>query len=124
MANAVSQDPSLAKSKITWGKVPTHYRERGLKTLITTAKQYNFHLDRGVGNWAPLFLLSSSYHNNYNPKKPTSSNRSEQNTAGSSGNVEKQIELERSLAQTSHDSENSTASEIRAMASKRRRQET
>ncbi|KAG1437844.1 hypothetical protein G6F56_012904 [Rhizopus delemar] len=124
MANAVSQDPSLDKSKITGGKVPTHYRDRGLKTLIATAKQFNFHLDRSVGDWASLLLLSSSYHNNYNPKKPTSSNRSEQNMAGSSGNVEESIEQERHLCQTSHDSEHSTASESRAMASKRRRQET
>ncbi|CAO3685726.1 unnamed protein product [Rhizopus stolonifer] len=50
MANAVSQNPSLDKSKITWGKVPTHCRERGLKTLITTAKQYNFYFDRSVGD--------------------------------------------------------------------------
>ncbi|KAG1437828.1 hypothetical protein G6F56_012912 [Rhizopus delemar] len=92
--------------------------------LEATAKQFNFHLDRSVGNWAPLLLLSSSYHNNYNPKKSTSSNRSEQNMAGSSGNVEESIEQERHLGQTSHDSEHSTASESRAMASKRRRQET
>ncbi|KAG1469092.1 hypothetical protein G6F56_003461 [Rhizopus delemar] len=95
MANAVSQDPSLDKSKITWGKVPTHYQERGLKTLIATAKQFDFHLDR-----------------------------SEQNTAEISSNVEESIEQERHLAQTSHDSEHSAASESRAMASKRRRQET
>ncbi|KAG1440123.1 hypothetical protein G6F56_012041 [Rhizopus delemar] len=70
MANAVSQDPSLDK---------------------TTAKQFNFHLDRSVGDWASLLLLSSSYHNNYKPKKPHQAIE-EQNLARSSGNVEQSIE--------------------------------
>lgn len=71
IANEVAKDSSLDQTRKTWGKIPSHYKERGVKTLIETAKKFNFHLDRSYENWAPLLLLSTSYHNNFNISIPT-----------------------------------------------------
>ncbi|KAG1442768.1 hypothetical protein G6F56_010933 [Rhizopus delemar] len=50
ISNEAAKDSSLDQTRKIWGEISSYYKERGVKTLIETAKKFNFHLNRSYEN--------------------------------------------------------------------------
>ncbi|CAO3696205.1 unnamed protein product [Rhizopus stolonifer] len=85
-------DESLDKLKMTWGKVPRTYKERGDQIFMEMATLSDIHIDRSEDDWLPWLIMARRYHNKYNPKrkqkKQGTSETASENSGSTSPNAE------------------------------------